>query len=173
MRIKRNIAMLVLLAMMLILAVGCTKKKEEEELDMGQAIAEFLEIDKVEIVTSAKVNRYEYVCFYYEGMTEAESGYSYAAFRKTATGEYKLEFAQLPSKLLPLADGIGSAYFDDHLIIVSSNAELAKIQLSGDVEEDVAVESAPFIYAVNIFQGSDTANPVTCTFYDKNGNQIQ
>lgn len=153
--------------------VGCGKDMIEDSSDMAKAIAKFLEVDKVSLYSTKVLNNYNYVCFYYKGATEQESGYSYAAFRKTTTGDYVLEFAQVPSKLIPMAQGIGAAYFDDHFILVSSNEKLDKIHLSGEIEEVVKVKNTPYIYAIDIFQGSDIAKNVKCSFYDKNGNEIK
>ncbi len=171
--IKRTLKMLLLAVVLSFTLVGCGKDTIEDSQDMGKAIAKFLEVDKVNLCSTKVLNNYNYVCFYYKGATDQESGYSYAAFRKTATGGYVLEFAQVPSKLIPMAEGIGAAYFDDHLILVSSNEKLDKIHLSGEIEEEVRVKKTPYIYAIDIFRGSDIAKDVKCSFYDKNGDEIK
>lgn len=173
MKTKRKLAVLLMLTIALsILQTGCTKAKEDTK-DMGQAIAEFLEVDKVTLDSTAVVGKYHYVCFFYKGETEAESGYSYAAFRRKATGDLVLEFAQVPSKLLPIKEGISGAYFDDHLILVSSNENLDKIVLTGEINAEVKVNRTPFIYAVDIFEGTVTAKQMQLSFFDKEGNEIR
>ncbi len=176
MRRKKAIAKILVIIMMLsIFQVSCNNKSTtiEDSNDMSQAIAKFLEVDKVELFTTKVVGRYNYVCFYYQGETEQESGYSYAAFRKKATGDFVLEFAQVPSKLIPMAEGIGGAYYDDHLILVSSNENLDMIKITGEIEEKVKVKNTPYIYVIDIFEKKDTGKKVSCSFYDKNGVEIK
>ena len=170
---KRTIAGMLLIVMLLnVFLTGCSNSTIEDSTDMSKAIAEFLEVDKVELNSTKVVGKYSYVCFYYNGPTKEESGYSYAAFRKRYTGDYVLEFAQVPSKLIPMAEGIGGAYFDDHMILVSSNDKLDKISLTGDIQEEIKVKNTPYIFAIDIFQGLDIALNVECSFYDIDGEQI-
>lgn len=173
MKIKRKLAVLLLLTIIVgMMQTGC-KRTKEDPIDMGQAIADFLEVDRVTLDSTAVVGRYHYVCFYYKGATEEESGYSYAAFREKASGAFVLEFAQVPSKLLPIKEGISGAYFDDHLILVSSNKNLDKIVLTGEINTEVKVDRTPFIYAVDIFEGQTTAKQIQMSFFDKEGNEIK
>ena len=175
MKRTRNIVRILLITLLIsIFQVGCSSKENiEDNQGMSQAIAKFLEVDRVELCGAKVVEPYSYLCFYYEGETKEESGYSYAAFRRKASGAYVLEFAQLPSKLIPMAKGIGGAYFDDHMILVSSNEKLDKIKLTGEIEKQIRVDSTPYIYAIDIFQGEDIAKQVKCQFFDEDGHEIK
>ncbi len=171
MNVRSKMAKLLVVITMLSLLVGCGNSTIEDSKDMGQAIAEFLEIDKVELCTTKVVGPYTFACFYYDG--ETEKGYSYAAFKSKASGDAKLEFAQLPSKLIPMAEGIGGAYYDDYLILVSTNEKLDKIEMTGEMEEEIKVKNTPNIYVVDIFQGNEIAKQVQFRFFDKKGDQIK
>ena len=171
MNTRSKMAKLLVVIAMLSFLVGCGNSTIEDGKDMGQAIADFLEIDKVEICTTNVVSPYIFVCFYYEG--EIEKGYSYAAFKRKASGDAKLEFAQLPTKLIPMAEGIGGAYYDDYLILVSTNEKLDKIEMTGEIEEEIKVKNTPNIYVVDIFQGNDIAKQVEFRFFDDKGDQIK
>ena len=96
-KLRKSTIILLLTCMLCVCLVGCKDNAIEDSSEMGQAIAKFLEVDKVELCTTKVVNNYNYVCFYFEGNELIEGGYSYAAFRKRATGDYILEFAQVRS----------------------------------------------------------------------------
>lgn len=190
MKAKSRIAKILMLVIILSLVqVGCGKaSKEEVILDRTEQIANYLnqnmigkeqmgdgeiEKDQITLYGTAVVGRYEYQCFKYTGESEEDNGYSYAVFRKKVTGDYGLEFAQQPSKLIPLAENIMGAYYNDHFVMVSSNEQLARIEITGEIKENVKVSEVPFIHALDIFEKQDEAKEIESFFYDKDGNEIK
>ena len=188
MRVKRKITGILMITIALSLfLIGCNKSKEEVILERPEQIANFLNKDmigvekigngnitpdQITLYGTADVGRFQYQCFYYDGEKEEESGYSYAVFRKGATGNYKAEFVQQPRKLIPLAENIMGAYYNDHFVVVSTNDKLARIEITGEIMEEVKVDTTPFIHALDIFEKQNTAKKIEAHFYDKEGNEL-